>query len=677
MRRTVTAALAAVLSIVLIVLALNRQIGHSDDEIRTLNGQWEFYWQKLLEPDEWGAQDAAPSAIRVPGSWRSRNAGLDGLSAFGCGTYRLRFAIPEEAVGTRQALLLHYVGSAYRIWIDGVEHEGLGKVGTSREEEVPRLRQHLIRFTPADETVEIVMQVSNFSFREGGITSGIRWGPDDAVTRGMLVRHLLTMAEIGAALLFGAYHLVLYGLRRTDAALLHIGLIAVCYAARTFMITEYAVHLFFPRLPWEAVIRTEYLIEAGMAALVGLFLRQMFPADIHPARFRLCIAATIAAMVYVAAAPTEVFTSLIHAGIVVVLMLMVMIEISVKAKRRKLADANLYLAGMLIMLLAIVNDTLNYTLTIRTFFVFPYAFMLFMFIQAIIVSNRYQRIHESNAELTKEMLILNSTLEEKIEARTEELRAKNAELEQLHEARAKMLANIAHDIGTPLAGMKTYLQILREDRIPVDRPGVVGMLLDRISYIQRLNQDLLELSKLESRHFRLDLETFQLNAFLLDLLQPFQTDIAEGGRLKVSLGEVETTIDGEEARIRADRVRIMQVVHNFISNAIKYNRAEEKNVTVHCYVRSSPGTAEEHEAVFEFEDNGNGIDPADLPHLFEQFYRKADGIVEGSGLGLAIVKGIIEQHGGEVGARNKPEAGSVFYFTLPASSGARSLHSGS
>lgn len=87
-------------------------------------------------------------------------------------------------------------------------------------------------------------------------------------------------------------------------------------------------------------------------------------------------------------------------------------------------------------------------------------------------------------------------------------------------------------------------------------------------------------------------------------------------------------------------------------------------MTVHCRIRSSAKTATGHEAVFEFEDNGDGIDPADIPHIFEQFYRKAEGYVEGSGLGLAIVKGIIEQHGGEVGAHNKKEAGAVFSFTL-------------
>lgn len=677
MAKRISAAFAVAICLALIFLAAYRHAGRGDGEIRTLNGDWEFHWRQLLEPGDWETVEAPPVAIGVPGSWRSRPADRDGPEAHGYGTYRLRFDIPRDEVGTRQALLLYYVGSAYRIWIDGIEHEGLGKVGTSRAEEVPELRQHLIRFTPGDDEVEIVMQVSNFSFREGGIVSEILHGAEDAVMRELLASNFLNMAETGAALLFGAYHLVLYHRRRSDAALLLIGLIGLFYGARTFLITEFAVHQFFPGLSWEMVIRMEYLLEAGLAILVGLFLRYMFPADIHPVRFFVYIALAFSGLVFVAVAPTEMFTTLIHAAITVALLMALLIEISIRVKLRKLEDANLYLAGASLMVLGIINDTLNYTLMIDTFFMFRYAFILFMLFQAIIVSNRYHRVHERNAQLMKEMVILNSTLEEKIGERTEELRAKNAELERLQQARSRMLANIAHEIGTPLAGVKTYLQVLREDRIPVDKSGLYGTLLEKISFIQRLNQDLLELSKLESRHFRLDLETIELRSFLDELLRPFRTDMPESGRGTVTTGVIATTIDGEEAYIRADRVRIMQVVNNVVDNAFKYNHAGEKSVTVHCRIRRSSGTAEGHEAVFEFEDNGDGIDPADLPHIFEHFYRKADGYVEGSGLGLAIVKGIIEQHGGEVGARNKKEAGAVVWFTLPASSATRSPRPGS
>ena len=419
------------------------------------------------------------------------------------------------------------------------------------------------------------------------------------------------------------------------------------------------------------------MAEAGLALLIVLFLRHMFPADIHPVRFLICLAFTVTAMVFVAVAPTEMFTSLIHAFIVIVLLLAQMIEISVRVKLRKLEDANLYLAGTALLPPAVINDALNYMLVIDTFFMFKYAFVLFMLIQALIVSNRYHRIHENNLQLTKDLLHLNTTLEEKIKERTEELRAKNAELEQLQQDRARMLANIARDIGTPLAGVKTHLQILKEDRIPADKPGLFGVLHDKITYIQRLNQDLLELSKLESRDFRPDLETIGLRTVLDEMLRPFREDVPEDGG-KVAIGELQTTIDGREAYVRADRARIRLVADNFISNAFTYNHAGDKKVTVHCRIRRSSGTAADHEAVFEFEDNGDDLDPADIPHLFEPFYRRSDGYVDGSGLGLAIVKGIIERHGGEVGAYNKTsEAGAVFWFTLPASSAARSLRSGS
>src|SRR5690606_35408233 len=129
----------------------------------------------------------------------------------------------------------------------------------------------------------------------------------------------------------------------------------------------------------------------------------------------------------------------------------------------------------------------------------------------------YHRIHVHNARLTKELLSLNSTLEQKIEERTEELRDKNIELEELQQTRTKMLANIAHDIGTPLAGVKTFLQILKEDRIQVDRLQVFEKLYEKLSYIQHLNQDLLELSMLESRQLSLDRKKIKISEFLHEI----------------------------------------------------------------------------------------------------------------------------------------------------------------
>lgn len=672
--RRIAATLLVLLVIVAALVTVNHMYGSPDeDKVRSLSGQWEFYWEELLEPQDFTTGNYKPSSITVPGSWKNQLAGRERLSSTGYATYRTVFDIPADQIGTQQALSLHYVGSAYRIWINGIEHDGLGTVGTSRDEEVPQLQEHVILFSPAEEQIEIVMQVSNFSFREGGITSEIRVGDATSVARAMLTSTFITLIEIGAALLFGVYHLVLYYIRRTDIALLYIGLISLFYAIRTLLIAEYVTNMFFPLFPWEAVIKTEYLIEIGMGLLLGYFLRHMFPGDSNHTLFRVFVIIAVAALVYVAVTPTEIFTSLIHTVFVIALLLAIILEITVKVKLRNREDANLYLAGVLILLLAITNDTLNYAWVIHTVFLFKYAFMLFMVIQAIIVSNRYHRIHVHNARLTKELLSLNSTLEQKIEERTEELRDKNIELEELQQTRTKMLANIAHDIGTPLAGVKTFLQILKEDRIQVDRLQVFEKLFEKLSYIQHLNQDLLELSMLESRQLSLDREKIKISEFLHEIARVFQADMT-GQNAKVVLGQRDSHIHGEEAYIEIDRQRIMQVIQNIVSNAYKYNQSAEKLLIIHCSIRTTDEHQTTYEAVFECEDNGEGIDPADLPHIFEQFYRRVDGYVDGSGLGLAIVKEIIEQHGGSVGARNKQEAGAVITFTLPASSTAQSLH---
>jgi signal transduction histidine kinase len=671
--RSTLAAFVLIVVLITAIFSLNKLA--EDDENRALNGEWEFYLHQLLTPEDLKMQDLQAVYLPVPSSWKDLSSSRDDLSSFGYGTYRTTFRVSPEEIGAQQALSLYYVGSAYRIWIDGVEYKGLGTVGTSREEETPRLQRNLIRFSPTGEEVEIVMQVSNFSFREGGIISEIRYGDSVSVMRYMMIQVFFTLIGIGGTLLFGGYHLILYYLRKVDLAWLYIGLISVFYSVRTFLIAEYVVSIFFPELSWEAVIKAEYLVEIGMALLVGKFLRYMFPSDVSAPLYRIFVAAAVAALVYIAITPTHIFTTLIHALIVVGLLAAVILEITVKVQVRHHEDANLYLAGVLLLLIAIINDTLNYTLTIETFYMLKYAFVMFIIIQAIIASNRYHRIYENNARLTKELMILNSTLEERIEERTEELKLKNVELEELQKERTRMLANIAHDIGTPLAGVRTYLQIMKDGKIRIDKANVYEQLIEKLSYIQHLNQDLLKLSKLESKQLKLGLELVQVKALMQEMMEPFQMELP-GDQIKVTLGEMETKINGEEAYVRVDRLRIMQVVQNFVTNAYKYIHSPEKMLTLHSRICSPEEGEEGHVVIFEFEDNGNGIHPADLPFLFDQFYRRVDGYVEGSGLGLAIVKGIIEQHGGQVGARTKKEAGAIFYFTLPASSELQWLRSG-
>src|SRR5690606_10385203 len=223
-----------VVVIVIITLALGsahfayseHRPGGGSGQIVPLNGEWQFYWKKLLQPGETDAAEA--EYIKVPSSW----------DHFGYGTYRHVFEVSEEDIGKSKALYLQLVGSAYRIWINGEEKNGMGVVGRSAAEEVSRLHKNVVFFVPTERTVEIVMQVSNYSFREGGIFQEIKFGDAEAVSSYVSKKYIHQIMAFSGFLVLGLFYCLLYGMRKEFLSYLYIGLFLIAIAVRTFFLHE-------------------------------------------------------------------------------------------------------------------------------------------------------------------------------------------------------------------------------------------------------------------------------------------------------------------------------------------------------------------------------------------------------------------------------------------------------
>lgn len=647
----------------------NAEITESNgDSAVLLNGQWEFYWKELLQPNDFRNRPGTATSINVPGAWANQTINGEKLTPVGYGTYRTSFKIPKEYLGRQQALTFQYIGSAYRIWIDGHEYPGLGKVGRTQAEEIPQLSQNIIVFVPTKETIEVVIQVSNFSFREGGILSDVIYGQAQNIVPSVYKPLFLSLIQIGAVLIIGIYYLVIYQSRMRDQDYLYFGLFSIFLAFRSVLLSEFVVNMFFPTIQWEFIIRLEYLIDISALLLLAFFVKSVFPQDANQYIVRLLQVVTALSYLIILFNTPYRFTGLLpyYTLIFMLIFLYLLIDTTIKAKRQKREDVNLNMISFFMLLTGIIYDVSNYVIGFSTIFILNYVFFVFILLQAVILSNRYNRIHVNNQKLTEELLVLNNHLEEKIEERTLELREKNVQLENLQQTRTKILANIAHDIGSPLAGVRMYLQILIEGKINLNLKNTYQELINKLAYVQHLNNDLLELSKLESKKLPFHFEEVMVRSYVNEMIPSLKVNHPTDN-VSLELGTIETSVDGRQVFIQADRIKLMQVMENLFSNAIKYNDSPEKLIILHCYIRRKTyNEGKNYEVVFEVEDNGNGISPIELPYFFEQFYRKVDGNIDGSGLGLAIVKEIIEQHGGEVGARKKEGEGSIFYFTLPA-----------
>ncbi|MBR6917351.1 MAG: HAMP domain-containing histidine kinase [Clostridia bacterium] len=226
-----------------------------------------------------------------------------------------------------------------------------------------------------------------------------------------------------------------------------------------------------------------------------------------------------------------------------------------------------------------------------------------------------------------------------------------SELSKLDTMQKELIANISHDLRTPLTMIRGYSEVMRD--IPGEMNSEnIQVIIDETTRLSSLVSDLLDLSKLTEDGAAINKEPFSLTDAVRETLGRYSHLVErEGYRIVFES-------DGE-ARVVADKTRILQVIYNLVNNAINYT-GEDKNVTVTQQMRDG-------KVRISVTDTGEGIPEADLPLIWDRFYKGNSfhnrGKV-GSGLGLSIVKNVLIKHDAEFGVTSKPGCGSTFWFEL-------------
>lgn len=231
-----------------------------------------------------------------------------------------------------------------------------------------------------------------------------------------------------------------------------------------------------------------------------------------------------------------------------------------------------------------------------------------------------------------------------------------ASLEKGEKARRQMTADIAHELKTPLTVIEGTVDGIL-DGVFEASPEHLNSIKDQTAMLTRLIKDLRDLSLAESGQLKLNLEPLDFAALLRSMVSQYQIKAVEK-KIKLVMDE-----QGLIPEIKADRLRVEQVVANLLTNAIRHTpEAGQILVSVRC---------EGKDILTSIADTGEGVNAGDLPHIFERFYRAGDSRARcegGTGLGLSIVKQMVEAHGGMVWAESHAGKGTVFSFTLPAGS---------
>ena len=228
------------------------------------------------------------------------------------------------------------------------------------------------------------------------------------------------------------------------------------------------------------------------------------------------------------------------------------------------------------------------------------------------------------------------------------------ELSNLEESRKAFVSNVSHELRSPLTCMQGYMQGMLDGTIPPEeQPRYMQVVLDETRRLTKLVGDLLKLSRYESGKIPLNITRFDVNELLR------RSIIGFGTRLDAKNVDVQVDMPDGECYVMADSDRISQVILNLIDNAIKF--LPEQGGVLSISVKP-----EGRAVSISVADNGSGISAADLPHIFDRFYKadKAHTSGMGTGLGLSIVRRIINDHGQQISVQSEEGSGAKFVFTL-------------
>lgn len=229
-----------------------------------------------------------------------------------------------------------------------------------------------------------------------------------------------------------------------------------------------------------------------------------------------------------------------------------------------------------------------------------------------------------------------------------------SEVSKTDQYRRDLMANVSHDLKTPLTMIKAYAEMVRDItyKDKKKREENLNVIIDETDRLNVLVSDILTLSKLQANSDTLEIETFDLRKEIESILKKYDY-------LKDTEGYVFETILPDNIIIRADKNKLNQVIYNLINNAINYT-GDDKKVIIKV-------SEDKKEYLVEIIDSGKGINKDDIDHIWDKYYKNDKNHkrnVVGTGIGLSIVKEVLESHDFTYGVKSEKNRGSTFYFKV-------------
>jgi len=591
-----------------------------------LNGQWNFYWNQLLSP-----QDAAPkngAIVDFPFKWDGAVVNGKALPAFGCATYRLTVLLPKRTEPLRIAMPDTYC--AYKLFINGKEVADNGNVSASAKDFVAYWQYRAIDIQPGTDTLKLNLQIANFVHSQGGIKKQITIGDKAQVELDRRRIEAIDLLLTGCLIMGGLFFLGLYLHGNRDKAILLFALYSITYAYRIIGTDNYVLHTLFTNLNWYITTRLEYISLFIGICLFGFYTCYLYPKDVNNKIVYtisgICFAFATAALCL----PSVYFTRLVNPFLVVMLFCLVYIPyVYMVAYKRKRPGATYAVLSAFALMIVFAISLFHYWGFIPQLqFISFLCYISFFFLQSLVLSHRVSFV----------------------------LKQAREEAEQGLKAKSEFLSTMSHEIRTPLNSVIGMSHLLLKNNPRQDQVEQLDVMLFSANNLLAIVNDILDYNKIEAGKITFEHIEMDIAAITRNIVGGLQISAQDKGiDLKLSIDE------SLQNKVLGDPTRLFQVISNLVHNAIKF--------TAHGFVEIGIEVQGQTDKMITLHmrvtDTGIGISPEKLGIIFDRF-TQADSSTSrgfgGTGLGLAICKKILELQGSMLEVSSKLHVGSTFYF---------------
>ncbi len=411
-----------------------------DQDLIGLDGQWEFYWNQLLEPSDLKVTEISRTGyIEIPGSWNHYQLNDMELPGAGYATYRLIIKTGEKE---RLALKIPRIFTAYKLWVNDELIAYSGIVGQNRESMTPQYLPQLAFFAAQKGENEIILQVSNFYHRSGGILERLILGSEELVLNLRYKNMAYELILFGCIMIIGAYHIALFFFRRQNRSTLYFGLFCIFIGIRTLLVGERLFIYLFPGFNWEVAHKMQTLTFYLGVPLIVMFFKFVFPKDISEkfVRFIIIIGLVFGGLVLLT--PARIFTTFNPIYQIVALIVIIYLTyIFFKKLFKKDKNIGLIVAGGLALFITSLNDIIflsiwlndNGSTLLRSIFrtgnLSSIGQMIFVFTISIVLAKQFSEAMEKEEVMTMQLKEMNLNLDQVVKQRTKALEESKEKIE--------------------------------------------------------------------------------------------------------------------------------------------------------------------------------------------------------------------------------------------------------